>query len=67
MMRTHLYIYTSLTHREDAIPDPRVYALTPTSVSLLKSVGAWDLLGKRHRPFQFMQVPTYLPTYLHAI
>ncbi|GAB5034170.1 ubiquinone biosynthesis monooxygenase coq6 [Nannochloropsis oceanica] len=40
----------------DRLPDPRVYALAPSSVAFLKSVGAWQFIGDRWQEYQYMQV-----------
>jgi 2-polyprenyl-6-methoxyphenol hydroxylase-like FAD-dependent oxidoreductase len=36
--------------------DVRVYALSPKSVKLLDSIGAWDLLGNRKQHYSHMQI-----------
>lgn len=37
-------------------PDKRVYALSPKSINLLKSVHAWDKIASRSQPYSSMQV-----------
>eukprot|EP00249_Psilotum_nudum_P008936 c21604_g1_i1 orf=333-2006(-) len=45
---------------KNAIPDPRVSAITPATVSFLKDMGAWDHIETcRHAPFKSMQVWDY--------
>ena len=47
----------SLLDAPPAVADARVSALTPASVALLRSVGAWDrVAAARARPFTAMQV-----------
>jgi hypothetical protein len=36
--------------------DVRTYALSPKSVRLLDSIGAWELLGSRKQPYNHMQI-----------
>lgn len=44
----------------DAIPDPRVSALTPATVAFLEEVDAWKhIQNSRHAPFDSMQVWDY--------
>ncbi|KAI5068331.1 hypothetical protein GOP47_0016676 [Adiantum capillus-veneris] len=47
-------------HKTSAIPDPRVSALTPSTVNFLEEVDAWKyILYSRHAPFDSMQVWDY--------
>jgi ubiquinone biosynthesis monooxygenase Coq6 len=37
-------------------PDIRVYALNPTSISILRDIGAWKHIEKRSQPYGSMQI-----------
>lgn len=39
-----------------SIPHMRVYALSPRSISMLKSLGAWEYIEPRSQPYTSMQV-----------
>jgi 2-octaprenylphenol hydroxylase len=40
-------------------PDMRVYALSPSSISILKDIGAWEDIEKRSQPYTSMQIWEY--------
>jgi 2-polyprenyl-6-methoxyphenol hydroxylase-like FAD-dependent oxidoreductase len=46
----------SLDFIKDSPPDIRVYALSPKSISVLDSIGAWKFIEPRSQPYSKMQV-----------
>ncbi len=56
---------TEVTSPFSSVPDLRVSTVTPASVQLLQSVGAWDdVAPPRSAAFQHMQVPMPHLSYL---